>query len=139
LNMTVVGAALIAASAVIASVGGSMQAHYYGFVEPDQFDLSLVVSLVAMVVLGGASHWAGPLLGAAFFTFVPEWASGLGQWRDVATGAILLLVVRFAPNGVLGLVNSLFASRRMKASRAGTIDAAAGQDEAPSTAAADRR
>lgn len=112
---------LVAASAVVASLAGSMQAHYLGFVEPSNYGLSLVVQLIAMVVLGGVGSWAGPIIGAAFFTFVPEWASGLGSWRDVLTAVVLLIVVRYAPDGIAGVVTRVIDSRKMRRSRASTF------------------
>jgi branched-chain amino acid transport system permease protein len=128
-NARTSGLVLVAASATIAAVGGTLRAHYFGFVQPDEYGLTLVVSLIAMVVLGGVGSWAGPVIGAAFFTLVPEWASGLGDWRDLITAGILLIVVRYAPDGVAGSVTRLIAARRMKQSRAQTFDASLGEED----------
>ena len=115
------GIVLVMASAGIASLGGSLRAHYFGFVDPSDYGLTLVVSLIAMAVVGGLGHWAGPIVGAAFFTFVPQWTRSLGAWSEIATAVILLVVVRYAPDGVLGLIRRLVASGRMRRSRSGVV------------------
>lgn len=108
---------LVVVSAGTASLGGSLRAHYFGFVNPGDYGLTLVVSVIAMAVVGGLGHWAGPIVGAAFFTFVPQWTRSLGGWSAIGTAVILLVVIRYAPDGIMGLVGRLIASARMRKSR----------------------
>jgi branched-chain amino acid transport system permease protein len=95
---------LAVASAVLAAFAGVMRAYYFGFVVPDDYGFPLLVAVVSMVVIGGTTHWTGPLIGAAVMTMVPEWLRPLGNWRDVIRGVILLVVVWWMPQGITGAI-----------------------------------
>lgn len=93
---------LFVASAALGGVAGVLRAHYFGFVSPEVYGFELVVVLLAMVVVGGVGSWVGPLLGAAIFTLLPEWLQSFGEWRDVVTGALLLLIIIVTREGLTG-------------------------------------
>jgi branched-chain amino acid transport system permease protein len=59
-------------SSFYAGVAGAMLATVTGFIEPGTYDLFLSVEFLAMVLIGGAGTFAGPLLGAAFVTLLPR-------------------------------------------------------------------
>jgi branched-chain amino acid transport system permease protein len=91
-------------SAFIAGLAGSMYAHYVQFVSPDVFYFGIIVSLVVMVLAGGMGTLVGPVLGALVFTILPELLRASDRYRLVIYGAIIVLLVRFAPEGLWGLV-----------------------------------
>jgi branched-chain amino acid transport system permease protein len=91
-------------SAFIAGLAGSMYAHYVQFVSPDVFYFTIIVSLVVMVLAGGMGTLVGPVLGALVFTILPELLRASDRYRLVIYGAIIVLLVRFAPEGLWGLV-----------------------------------
>ena len=95
---------LFVGSAMLASVAGVIRAHYFGFVTPSDYGFNLVVLLLAMVVIGGVGSWVGPLIGAGIFTMLPEWLRSFGDWRDVVTGALLLLIIIVSREGVAGTI-----------------------------------
>ena len=102
-------------SAFIAGLAGSLYAHYVQFVSPDVFYFGIIVSLVVMVLAGGMGTLVGPVLGALVFTILPELLRASDRYRLVIYGAIIVLLVRFAPEGLWGLVrkgSSLVGSRR---------------------------
>lgn len=103
-------------SSVLASVGGVMRAHYLGFAVPDEVGFGLLVRLLAMVLLGGVVHWSGPLVGAAFFTWLPELLKPLGAGREIANGLLLLVVIILLPNGIVGAIQDF--RRRAGSARA---------------------
>jgi len=108
------GTILVMVSAGLGALGGSVRAYWLGGVSPGDYVFTLVLTLMAMVVVGGVGHWSGPLIGAAIFTALPEWTRDLGTWRDIGIGAIVLVIVRFAPGGIAGTFQALWARRRMR-------------------------
>jgi branched-chain amino acid transport system permease protein len=89
-------------SAVLGAVAGSLYAQFNSFIAPDFFDLTAIINLFLMVFVGGRGSLAGPVLGAAAVTLVPQAFSGLGEWQNVAFFAALLLFMIFLPSGILG-------------------------------------
>jgi branched-chain amino acid transport system permease protein len=95
-------------SAAIAALSGSMHVLLFNAISPEQFGFSLIILVLSMVVVGGAASWVGALIGAALIEFLPEFLSTFDKWRDVAYGVLLILVVGYAPDGILGLVQQGF-------------------------------
>jgi branched-chain amino acid transport system permease protein len=93
-------------SAVLASVAGSLYAHYYGYVNPDAFSVFKSLDLVIMVVVGGLGSVWGTLFGASFITMLPHWLGFLETYTDIIHGVILVVILVFLPQGfVSGLVD----------------------------------
>jgi branched-chain amino acid transport system permease protein len=93
----------IVASAVIGGVAGSIFALQIGFVAvPSVFNLTVPLFVIVMSVLGGRTHWAGPVIGAAFIVLLQDRlsASALTDWRLIVLGAILAVLVVIAPEGL---------------------------------------
>jgi ABC-type branched-subunit amino acid transport system ATPase component len=67
------------------------------------------ILFVLVVMIGGAGSVAGPLVGAVVVGLLPELLSGLEEYRLLFFGAMLLLVLWIAPDGVAGLVHRLRA------------------------------
>jgi branched-chain amino acid transport system permease protein len=85
-----------------AGLAGSLYAHYMTVVSPELSTFVYMTLIVVMVVVGGRSTLAGPLLGAVLFIFLPEYLRLTKAYRDSAIGLTLMLTVRFLPNGVVG-------------------------------------
>ena len=101
-------------SAVMASMAGSLYAHYVTFINPPVFDLFFSIKVVMMVVIGGMTNVWGALLGAGLLTFLPEWLIFMEDFDVLAYGLILLLIVMFLNQGlagVPGLIYRLFVPR----------------------------
>ena len=93
----------IVVSGVIGGVGGSIFALQIGFVAVTSvFNLTVPLFVIVMSVLGGRSHWLGPVLGAALVTLLQDrlTASGLADWRLVVLGGVLAVLVVLAPEGL---------------------------------------
>jgi branched-chain amino acid transport system permease protein len=63
-----------------------------------------MVLCLTMTVIGGRTRIAGAILGALLLTHLPEWFRGLDRYYLIATGAILLAAILFAPNGLAALL-----------------------------------
>ncbi|MCC7702459.1 branched-chain amino acid ABC transporter permease [Janthinobacterium sp. GW460P] len=99
-------------SAVIASIAGSISAHYIGFITPNLAGFFHSIELVTMVVVGGMASIFGSIIGAALLTILPQLLSSFEGWETVVFGVILMATMIFMPKG---LVPSL-ASRSRKRS-----------------------
>jgi branched-chain amino acid transport system permease protein len=113
----------------IAALAGALYAHYVQFVSPEVFLFLIMITIVVMVLAGGMGTLVGPVLGAAIFTLVPEFLRAGDELRILLYGAIIVLLVRFAPEGLWGLV--LARGRRRAPAQPGLPPPAAAQDEGP--------
>jgi branched-chain amino acid transport system permease protein len=103
-----------AISAFYAGVAGSLQAIVLAYINPDSYSLALSLSLLIGAVAGGLANIWGPLLGGLVVVWLPylaERASGLhvgpvsfGGKPDIGFGALLLVLMFFAPAGLGGLI-----------------------------------
>jgi branched-chain amino acid transport system permease protein len=87
----------------LGGVSGAVAAQQIGYLTPDVvFSLTVPLLVVVMSVLGGRRHWLGPVLGALVIYSLQERLtnSGFDEWGQVILGAILVLVVLFAPEGL---------------------------------------
>ena len=90
-----------------AALGGALNANLNGLVSPSLFHWTQSGALMVMVILGGAGHFLGGVAGAAVLLIVEEiFAEYTIHWQ-LGVGAILLLVVLFAPDGVIGIARRL--------------------------------
>lgn len=91
-------------SAALASIAGSLFAHYLNFVNPGSFDLSFSIKLITMIVIGGMFNIWGAITGALLITFLSnEWLLAFHEYEVLVYGVILLLVIIFLPEGIVGL------------------------------------
>ena len=93
-------------SAVVASVMGSLSAHYVGFVTPGIAGFHHSIELVTMVVLGGMASVFGSIVGAVVLTLLPQLLSTLEGWETVAFGMVLMASMIFLPKGVVPTLRS---------------------------------
>lgn len=91
-------------SAILASLAGSLYAHYLNFINPSTFNLFFSIKLLIMIALGGMHDIWGAIIGAILITFLSnEWLHYFEEFEVVVYGAILLVVTIFLPNGIVGI------------------------------------
>jgi len=91
-----------AAGAFVAGVGGGLYAHHAVFIQYDNFDFKRGVDIAMYMVLGGMDTLYGPLLGAFVITYLSTALQFLADWRWEVWGTIVILVMIFRPQGILG-------------------------------------
>jgi len=111
--------AAFAISALCAGIAGALFAPLSGFVTPSTFAFSQSILFVLVVMIGGAGHVAGPLVGAAIVVLLPEVLAGLAEYRLLFFGALLLVVLWIAPDGVVGSALRAFRKHRARVAPAG--------------------
>ena len=93
-------------SCLFVSAAGGLYALLNNFIDPRALRVDLSGNLVIMAVLGGMRSFWGPLIGAAIFVALQDYVSSHTQnWMSVI-GLVFVLVVRFFPRGVLGMLRT---------------------------------
>src|SRR3954469_17435993 len=104
-------------SAALTSVSGALYAMMFGFVDPESgLGILISVKMLIMAALGGAGLLFGPLIGAAILVPLEEISNNLLGGKGagltfVVYGAIIVLIARFQPGGILTLIKRLWARR----------------------------
>ena len=104
--------------AALAGLAGGLNAHFTFFISPNEYGFDRGVEILAMGVLGGPGSPWGAVLGGVLITLLPELLRGLGDYRPLINGIILILIMLYSPRGLWGLI--LLARRRQKAGGNGT-------------------
>lgn len=108
----------VVASAALTSIGGTLWAQYIGFVDPFYvFSVDLSIRFALNTIIGGTGTALGPWLGAILIvtleTYLRAAFSGVhGSFTGIYLiiyGAVLILVVRFVPEGLAGVADKLRA------------------------------
>lgn len=92
----------IAVTGMIGGLAGSGWALQYGFIQVEVvFGLTIPLFVIVMSVLGGRTHWAGPVLGAMVIVTLEDRIAGrFEDWRLILFGGLLAVMVVFAPEGL---------------------------------------
>lgn len=97
-----------ALSAAIVGLSGALYAHYVQILTPTStVGPEMLVSLLAMIIVGGVGTFLGPVLGAALLTVLGEVLREFGDFRMLLYGGIVVLFVLAAPRGLAGLLAGL--------------------------------
>lgn len=87
-----------------AGIGGAITAHLYSYINYETFNAQLSILALTMVILGGLGNVAGAVLGSVLLVGVPELFRAAAEYRMLAYGLVLLLLIRYRPQGLLGTV-----------------------------------
>ncbi len=86
----------------LGGLGGAMYAHYMYYIQPGDFGFMRSIEILNMVVLGGLGSIPGTIIGAAVLTAAPEMLRFFQEYRMMIYGALLVVLMIFRPNGLLG-------------------------------------
>lgn len=110
-------------SAGLTSVAGGLYALLFGFVDPESgLGILISVKMLIMAALGGAGFLFGPLVGAAILVPLEEYSNNLlggngAGLTFVVYGAVIMVLARFQPGGLLELLGRLRRPRSHPRSR----------------------
>jgi branched-chain amino acid transport system permease protein len=99
---------VFAASACFTGLAGAVYAGYFTVMGADTLNLSLLLLLLSMMVIGGLGTVWGPIVGAAALTLVNEILNEFVDWRLFGLGLILVLFTIFWPTGIVGVVEAFW-------------------------------
>ena len=100
-----------------AGLSGALLAHYIGTINPNSFDVEMMVFVLTWTIVGGTATFYGPILGCVVLTIFNEIVlreAGFEQMRPLIYGLILILSVLFMPKGLESLVQRAFPKRLVK-------------------------
>jgi len=94
-----------AVSAFMAGTGGCLYGHFLGYINPSDFGFLKSIDMLSMIVLGGLGSIPGAVFGASLLSAAPEFLRFMSQYRMLVYGALLVFLMVFRPNGLLGGVD----------------------------------
>jgi len=103
INVTAYRALAFEVGTFFAGISGALTAHYFGHIDPNQFNLTTGLYLLIWVVVGGYATFAGPIIGVTFFIILGELMRPFGAWMPVVYGCILIIGLLFLPEGLESL------------------------------------
>ncbi len=87
-----------------AGISGGITAHIYSYINHETFNAQLSILALTIVILGGMGNVAGAIVGSVLLVGLPEVFRVAAEYRVLIYGLVLLLLVRFRPQGIMGTV-----------------------------------
>lgn len=94
---------------LFAGLAGALFAFSKGGVAPDAMSVTKSVDALVMVLLGGVQTLAGPVVGAAAFTWLHDTVARNTEYWRALMGATMLILVLLAPQGIAGYAQLLWS------------------------------
>jgi branched-chain amino acid transport system permease protein len=134
-------------TSAIIGIQGGLTAHFTGSVSYDSFTLTLSISVIAMILIGGLDSQAGPLIGAVVVTTMPVFLPDIigvfvsssnasqdaSNYSEILYGLLIMVFMIKAPMGLAGLfqVGGRKVLARWNASRTSSASSPAAAKDAP--------
>ncbi|MDN5336422.1 MAG: branched-chain amino acid transport system permease protein, partial [Synergistales bacterium] len=83
-------------------VAGALLAGFLSFIQPIMFDMIKSTELTSVVVFGGLGSMSGTLIGTGIITLVTELFRPISQYRMLIYGAVIVIIMIFRPEGIMG-------------------------------------
>jgi|KBSSwiStaDraftv2_1062776.scaffolds.fasta_scaffold34852_3 ABC-type branched-subunit amino acid transport system ATPase component/ABC-type branched-subunit amino acid transport system permease subunit len=125
LDPVLIRSAAFVISAVAAGLAGGVFASISSFISPESFPFFQSILFVLVVMAGGSERVLGPVVGAIIVVLLPELLASLAQYRLLFVGLLLLIVLRAAPGGFVGLAARFFEKPPSDRIAEGTRDVSA--------------
>jgi len=88
----------------LAGWAGALSAHLYSYISHETFNVTLSILGLTMVIAGGLGNLGGAVLGAVTLSALPEILRPVAEFRPLVYGLLLLVALRWRPQGALGAV-----------------------------------
>ena len=88
----------------MAGVSGALYAQFQEFIATSVIDGAMSTNVLFMAYIGGIGYFWGPIVGSAIFVYLSEYLSSFTDRWEFILGVIFILVVLFAPQGILGAI-----------------------------------
>jgi branched-chain amino acid transport system permease protein len=107
INTTLYKTVALCISGALTGVAGAFYTNYMGYIDPHVVfalhDISIITIMIVMV--GGVAMFWGPFVGALIMVLLAEWVRsipGLGAAHQTLFGILLIVIIIFLPNGIVG-------------------------------------
>ena len=87
-----------------AGISGALYAQFQEFIATSVIDGGMSTNVLFMAYIGGIGYFWGPIVGSAIFVYLSEYLSSFTDRWEFILGVIFILVVLFAPQGILGTI-----------------------------------
>lgn len=94
-----------------AGIAGCFAAAFFQYIQPELFNFTRSTEILSMVILGGQGTLVGPLLGAFTVSFLTEVLRFSDQFRLIIYAILIILMMWFRPQGLVGAKHSVLAKR----------------------------
>jgi len=85
-----------------AGLAGALLAHYKTYIVYSDFTFIVSIQILTMAVLGGLGNIYGPIIGTSIVILLPEFFRPLLQYRIIMYVVLLIIILRFQPQGIIG-------------------------------------
>lgn len=92
-------------SSAMAGLAGGLYGHYLMLITPDIPSLGQMFLILAMAVIGGMGSFAGPIIGSFVLEILSEYIRVYGEYHVLLFGLVALVMARFAPEGLMGIMD----------------------------------
>ncbi|MDL2218302.1 branched-chain amino acid ABC transporter permease [Christensenellaceae bacterium OttesenSCG-928-M15] len=95
---------VFAISCALCGLAGGLLGHYLNYVNPRVFAMKKSNELIMTVIMGGGGSLTGSIIAGLILTPLPELlrVEGAEAWRMAIYGILIVLVIMFRPNGLMG-------------------------------------
>jgi branched-chain amino acid transport system permease protein len=88
----------------MAGISGALYAQFQEFIATSVIDGGMSTNVLFMAYIGGIGYFWGPIIGSGIFVYLSEYLSSFTDRWEFILGVIFILVVLFAPQGILGTI-----------------------------------
>lgn len=108
-------------AAFFTGIAGALFAGYIRFIGPDVSNYHLTFEFLLFLLIGGQATIAGPLVGTLVATGLTESLQFMQEYRMVVFGALLILIVKFFPGGLVGATMTLKEKLKKRINKANKV------------------
>lgn len=101
-----------------AGLAGALYAHHVKFIDPESFSFVESITVLSMVVIGGAGSVWGVIIAAAALSLFPMWFQFIDQYKLLVYGGLLCVIMLFSPDGLSGIFMRSYTYLRGRESNA---------------------
>lgn len=95
---------LLTLTGFFSGISGALYAQFQEFIATSTIDLGMSTNVLFMAFIGGIGYFWGPLIGSGIFVYLSEYLSSFTDRWEFIFGLIFIVIVLFAPQGILGIV-----------------------------------
>ncbi|MEM1483316.1 branched-chain amino acid ABC transporter permease [Oscillospiraceae bacterium PP1C4] len=96
-----------------AGIVGAAYSPYVRFIDSTFFSLDEGFNILSMVIIGGQGTLVGPIVGSVIVNFLTEILRPVGQWRMVAYAILIIVMMWWRPQGLVGASDSILAGGKI--------------------------
>ena len=95
-------------------IAGAVYAPYVRFIDSTFFTLDEGFNILSMVIIGGQGTLVGPVVGSIIVNTLTEWLRPIGAWRMVAYAVLIIVMMWWRPQGLVGASDSVLAEGKIR-------------------------